>query len=92
MTMENMNEPTGVLKTIPRGPELMKKTMNDFAHEKKKRDAKAAAVKESASRVPLLVVGATQCNLYAIRKCLADGAGVDEPAPDTEGGWCALQQ
>ena len=85
--MENMNEPTGVIKTIPRGPELMHKLIKEGAERKLTREQKEERAAASAQAVPKLVVHAATADAAGVRELISQGDDLEALAPDAEGGW-----
>ena len=86
----DLGEPNGVLKTIPRGPELMHKLMGEVIVDKQEREAKEAAKAESMRKVPSIVIAASLCNTEALREMIGKGVDMNEPAPKAQGGWLPL--
>ena len=90
ITPEIMNEPTGVLRTLPGGPQLMKKLIGEHVENKEERKIKARVKKASAARVPPVVVAAMSADAEQVRECIEAGHDLEALAPKEEGGWCAV--
>ena len=87
---ENPNRPTGTLRVIPGGPELMRKKIAEGAQRKAEAEAEAQRKQASARQVPEIVIASHLCNSTAVRELISGGADVHAAAPVAEGGWQAL--
>lgn len=81
----------GVMKTIPRGRDLMHKLINDCAADKAEKEEKQRATDATVASLPLAIKAALSADVQELERLVKDGAvDLDEPARGEDGGWRAL--